>query len=109
MISLYHFMCFTPFVPDIPTRGLIGYSLSGILVIYLLVNLAKVIITNIKGAIKWWKNRKYHAESVKRIAERQLERTKKLNGNQSYETWRQFRSGVKPKLENSARSKKDKE
>ena len=60
MICMYHFMLFTPFVPEIWARAYVGYSLTGILVSYLFTNLTKVAILNIKGAIKWCSRRNLH-------------------------------------------------
>ncbi len=53
LLSMYHFMCFSPFVPSISARSYIGYSLSALLTIYLLYNLFAVIIFNIKEGIRW--------------------------------------------------------
>jgi hypothetical protein len=108
MMSMYHFLCFSPFVPSISARAYIGYSLSGVLTFYLLFNLFKVIITNIREGIKWIQRYQLKMAQIKRVAERKLVRMRLLRGSSSFESWRKFRTGKgkKPDEDASANKKK---
>jgi len=37
MLVMYHLICFTPFVPDLKVRFQLGYSVCGVICIYLAV------------------------------------------------------------------------
>ena len=49
MVVLYHFMCFSDFVPDVTARLLLGYSLITFVVVWLLGRLGWNMWTNLKN------------------------------------------------------------
>ena len=44
---MYHVFCFTDFVPEVETRFLVGYSISGFVILYLAVFLGSVIVISV--------------------------------------------------------------
>jgi len=39
MMVMYHLVCFTPFVPDLEVRFMLGYTVSAVICLHLLVSL----------------------------------------------------------------------
>lgn len=39
-LVMYHMMCFTPFVPDLKVRFILGYTVCGLISLHIVVNLA---------------------------------------------------------------------
>jgi len=39
MLTMYHFICFTPFVPDLEVRFALGYSVSCLICLHLAVSM----------------------------------------------------------------------
>jgi len=43
MFSVYHLICFTPFVPDVEVRFKLGYSCIGVVSFHILVSLLLIL------------------------------------------------------------------
>jgi len=77
MMVMYHLVCFTPFVPDLKVRFMLGYTVSAVICLHLLVSL--VILAKATYKDLRMKNRiriatKGHAEQRKELQDRLKER-----------------------------------
>jgi len=61
LIINYHFLCFTAFVPDVPTRIIVGYSIISITGYVLVVNIGIVLVQTVVQTYK--KLQKHKAEN----------------------------------------------
>jgi len=50
MLVLYHFICFTPFVPDLEVRFKLGYSVCGLVCLHLAVSLFLLLKESYRNA-----------------------------------------------------------
>lgn len=48
MLLNYHMLCFTLFVPDLNTQFMMGYSMTGILIFIILVNMALMLYNTVQ-------------------------------------------------------------
>jgi len=50
MLTMYHFICFTPFVPDNEVRFKLGYSVSCLICLHLAVSMFLLLKENYRNA-----------------------------------------------------------
>jgi len=68
MMSLYHIICFTEFIPEVETKFMLGYSLNGVLAFAVLINMSVIVGAVLSESVVRFKkfNRKRQIEKAKK-------------------------------------------
>lgn len=82
MLVGYHVMCFSAFVPDIPTRGILGLSVAIIMSLHFIVSIGNLLFIGIRQILRDNKQRMLLKGHLKRMGK---VRKKKLYNWESWE------------------------